>query len=338
MLNLYEKVNVLACQGWSWSCHAHTTVKPASTLTAAVLAVFCFAWWWTKKFTNTNPPLPPGPRGLPILGNLPFIKRDLHRYFAELSEIYGPIFKLQLGTKTCIVINSHSIAKAVLKDHDAIFANRDTPAAAIVGMFGGVDIVWRPSGPDFIRLRKLLLHLVMSKSRLDASYELRRREVRQMMKDLHGKIGSLVDIGELVALTTLKLIITSLWGGSSERRSDLIELKKRLEEFVRLVGAPNVSDFLPVLAPFDLQGIESKSRKILSWFYEKFESVIMNRLKTEDVGEDFLQQLLELNQRGDDQISLSDNEIKALLLDMMIGGFGSACFGFSVVSFDHARW
>ncbi|GMJ10864.1 cytochrome P450, family 706, subfamily A, polypeptide 6 [Hibiscus trionum] len=323
MINLFEKFTILACQGWSWGCHTHTTVKPEATLMAAVLVIFCFAWWWTKKFTNINPPLPPGPRGLPIVGNLPFIKPDLHRYFAELSEIYGPIFKLQLGVKTCIVINSPPIAKAVLKDHDAIFANRDIPAAAIAGMFGGVDIVWRPNGPDFIRLRKLLLRELMSKSRLDASYELRQRGVRQMMKDLHGKIGSSVNIGEQVALSTVKLMITSLWGGSSERSSDLIEFKKRLEEFVNLAGGPNVSDFLPLLAPFDLQGIESKSRKLLSWFYGKFESVIMNRLKTEDVGDDqiskdFLQQLLDLKQRGDDQIS--DNEIKALLLDMMIGG------------------
>ncbi|GMJ10865.1 cytochrome P450, family 706, subfamily A, polypeptide 6 [Hibiscus trionum] len=325
MINSYEKATVFACQGWSWGCLAHTTTKPEATLTAAVIAVFCFAWWWIKKFTNINPPLPPGPRGFPILGSIPFIKPDLHRYFVELSEFYGPIFKLQLGTKACIVINSPSIAKEVLKDHDAIFANRDTPAATIVGMYGGVDIVWRPNGPDFIRLRKLLLHQVMSKSRLDASCELRRREVRQMMKDVHGKIGSPVNLGEQVALTTVKVMITTLWGGSSERSSDLIEFKKRIDEFIRLMGTPNVSDFLPVLAPFDLQGIQSKSKKLLSWFYGIFESMIMNRLKTEDAGKniskDFLQQLLELNQTGDDgNISLSNDEVKALLLDMMIGG------------------
>ncbi|KAK9039807.1 hypothetical protein V6N11_014995 [Hibiscus sabdariffa] len=289
MINLYEKATVLACQSWSWGCHAHTNFTPAATLTAAVLAVFCFAWWWAKKFTNINPPLPPGPRGLPILGNLPFIRPDLH---------------------------------PVLKDHDAIFANRDTPAAAILGMFGGVSIVWRPNGPDFIRLRKLLLHEVLSKSRLDASCELRRREVRQMMKELHRKTGSSVNLSEQVALTTVKVMITTLWGGSSERSIDLIELKKGLEEFVRVVGAPNVSDFLPVLAPFDLQGLESKSKKLLSWFYGIFESEIMNRLRTEDDGnnisdpisKDFLQQLLELNRRADDKISISDNE------DVMIGG------------------
>ncbi|KAE8694235.1 CYP706 protein [Hibiscus syriacus] len=298
MLNLYEKLTVLACEGCSWSCHAHTT--------AAVLAVFCFAWWWAKKFTRIIPPLPPGPPCLPILGNLPFIKPELHRYLAELSEIHGPIVKLQLGTKTCIVINSPSIAKEVLKDHDAIFANRDTPAAAVSGTLGGVDIVWRPIGPDFNRLRKLFLREVMSKSGLDAFYELRRCEIRQMVKDLHGKIGSSVNLDEHVALTSMKVMINMLWGGSSERNSDLIELRERLDEFVRLIGTPNVSDFFP--------------KNIVLWFYGIFESVIMNRLKTANDGKDFLQQLLELNQKGDDKICLSNHEVKALLLDMLIAG------------------
>ncbi|KAE8724988.1 hypothetical protein F3Y22_tig00009024pilonHSYRG00024 [Hibiscus syriacus] len=115
-------------------------------------------------------------------------------------------------------------------------------------------------------------------------------------------------------------MINILWGGLSERNSDLIELRKRLDEIVILIGTPNVSDIFPLLAPFDLQRIESKPKNIVSWFYEIFESVIMNRLKTANVGKDFLQQLLELNQKGDDKISLPNHEVKAWLLDMMIAG------------------
>ncbi|MBA0588893.1 hypothetical protein Gorai_017671, partial [Gossypium raimondii] len=52
---------------WSWGCYA--------ALKLAALVIFYCAWWWrAKKFTKTNPPLPPGPRGLPIIANLPFIR------------------------------------------------------------------------------------------------------------------------------------------------------------------------------------------------------------------------------------------------------------------------
>ncbi|KAK1575056.1 hypothetical protein Q3G72_002205 [Acer saccharum] len=77
-----------------------------------------------KPFTSV-PTLPPSPPGLlPLLGNLPFLKPalDLHRYFAKLSEIYGPIMEFQLGRKDCVVISSPSLAKQALKDRDPLIA------------------------------------------------------------------------------------------------------------------------------------------------------------------------------------------------------------------------
>ncbi|XVF12362.1 hypothetical protein REPUB_Repub08aG0110600 [Reevesia pubescens] len=330
MSNFYDKVAALAYEGWSWCCDglvAYSIIR--NSIMAAVLAIVCCALW-AKVFNRNKPPLIPGPPGLPILGNLPFIRPDLHRYFSELSQIYGPIIKLQLGRKICIVISSPSLAKEVLKDHDAIFANRDTPAAAIFGTFGGADVVWRPYGLEFSRLRKLVVSQIMSNRSLDACYELRRRKIRRMVKDINGKVGSSVNLGEQIFLTTLHVMISMLWGGSldGEEGSRLgIELRKRLAEFVGLLGAPNVSDLFPVLAPFDLQGIQSKTKKHLSWFYEIFESEIVSRTKNigegkkkEEISKDFLQQLLELNQRGDDKTSLSITQVKALLMDMMVGG------------------
>ncbi|EOY22941.1 Cytochrome P450, family 706, subfamily A, polypeptide 6 [Theobroma cacao] len=142
MPNLSSMVAVLACGGLSWCSNdnaEHTIIRATATLLAAALAIACHAWW-VQKFTKSVPPLPPGPRGLPVLGNLPFLQPDLHRYFSKLSQIYGPIIKLQFGSKICIVVSSASVAKEVLQDHDAIFANRDPPTVAIIGTYGGCDM------------------------------------------------------------------------------------------------------------------------------------------------------------------------------------------------------
>ncbi|TYG43340.1 hypothetical protein ES288_D11G008600v1 [Gossypium darwinii] len=332
MSNLYNNLAVLACEGWSWGCiHAHGFAP----LMAAALAIFCCAWWWwVMKIPKINPPLPPGPLGLPIIGNLPFIQPELHRYFLDLSRIYGPIFKLRLGRMIVIGINSPSLANEVLKDQDAIFANRDSPAAAVAGTFGGLDIAWRSNGPEYNRLRKLVMREIMSKQGLDACYMLRRREVRRMVKEIHKKVGSIVNIDEQLSATALRVMMSTLWGddpsnliGEERQSKDLFELRKRLDEFVRTFAAPNLSDLFPVLAPFDIQGIESKAKNLLSWFYGVFESVINNRInigddgkEKEKVSKDFMQQLLDLHQRGNDKSSLSITEVKALLLDMMVGG------------------
>ncbi|MBA0861386.1 hypothetical protein Goshw_027328, partial [Gossypium schwendimanii] len=265
MTNLYNKHTILACEGWSWSCHAPEFVP----LTAAALVIFCCAWWcWGMKFTKINPPLPPGLLGLPIIGNLPFIKPELHCYFSDLSQIYGPIFKLRMESVFAIVINSPSLANEVLKVHDAIFANHDIPAAAVVGTFRGLNILWTPNGPRYNRLRKL---------------------------EIHRKVGSSVNIYQQLSATVLRVMMCTLWGDASQ---DLIEMRKRLDELIRTFAAVNVSDLFPILAPFDLKGIESKAK--------------------EKISKDFMQQLLELHYRGDDKNSLSINEVKALLLDLMV--------------------
>ncbi|XP_016683846.2 geraniol 8-hydroxylase-like [Gossypium hirsutum] len=230
-----------------------------------------------------------------------------------------------MGSVLAIVINSPSLANEVLKVQDAIFANRDVPAAAVVGTFGGLNILWRPNGPRCNRLRKLVICEIMSKQSLDACCVLRQQEVRRMVKEIHGKVGSSVNIYKQLSATALRVMMSRLWGDDPSQ--DLIEFRKRLDEFIVTSATPNVSDLFPILAPFDLQGIESKAKEQLSWFYGVFESMMKNRRniiddgkEKEKISKDFMQQLLELHWRGDDKNSLSNNEEKALLLDLMVAG------------------
>ncbi|KAA3481766.1 geraniol 8-hydroxylase-like [Gossypium australe] len=330
MSNFYVKVVVLASNGrlpGRDGLAAFTITEVAATLAVATLVIIYFSRLVKKFIIKTKPPpLPPGPPGLPILGHLLFIKPDFLQYVTEQSKIHGPIIKLQLGRKVYVIISSPSIAKQILKDHDAIFANRDVPAAAVTGTYGGLDILWRPNGPGLHKLRKLVVREIMSKEGLDACYEFRRREIRHTVKNILGKIGLPINLSEQIFLTMLSVTISMLWGGSlnGEEAKLGLELKDRVEEFVGLFGEPNVSDIFPVLKPLDLQGIESKTKKHMSWFYGLFESVIEQRTKLREGpkmagSKDFLQQLLELNQRGDAKTSISIKEIKALLLDMIIG-------------------
>ncbi|KAF9616691.1 hypothetical protein IFM89_031708 [Coptis chinensis] len=65
--------------------------------TLIVLFIVITLYTWKIKISKKRiAPLPPGPRGLLLVGNLPFLEPDLNRYFADLAKIYGPIFKVQL--------------------------------------------------------------------------------------------------------------------------------------------------------------------------------------------------------------------------------------------------
>ncbi|KAK3220941.1 hypothetical protein Dsin_014911 [Dipteronia sinensis] len=327
--NFLSELSRFIFVSWSWWWDGLTenpTSRVTPTLVAAtLLAISLYVWLIKKPFTSSVPPLPPGPLGLPLLGNLPFLEPDLHRYFAKLSEIYGPIMKLQLGRKICVVISSPSLAKQVLKDYDAIFSNRDPTVAAIASTYGG-DIAWSPNGPEWRKLRKILIQEIMSKTSLDSCHTFRRQEVRKMVKEVYAKAGSPINIGEQMFLTILNVIMRMAWGASLNEEDILrvgIQFRQVVDEFIDLWGAPNVSDLFPILARFDLQGVESKVKKLSSWFDKMFESLIDSRTKDHQAGgenkegkgsnKDFLEILL-------DDSSLSMNQVKALLLDTFLGG------------------
>ncbi|GIY91459.1 cytochrome P450 18a1 [Caerostris extrusa] len=49
--------------------------------------------------------LPPGPMGLPIVGYFPFLSKDAHLKFMELSKKYGDVFSIRLGSELVVVLN-----------------------------------------------------------------------------------------------------------------------------------------------------------------------------------------------------------------------------------------
>lgn len=153
----------------------------APTSSLLLLLSFIAAAYSLLRRSRGHLRLPPGPWGLPIVGYVPFLRRDLHQQLAELAKTHGPIMRLRLGAKTCVVITSPDIAGEIFRGQDAIFANRDPPASAVALTYGGQDLVWSPNGPLWRLLRKLTVREVMSPAHLDAFASLRRLEVSQML-------------------------------------------------------------------------------------------------------------------------------------------------------------
>ncbi|KAK7330670.1 hypothetical protein VNO77_24868 [Canavalia gladiata] len=303
----------------------------STTLFLAFLVISAVTYYAWLYFPNPKAQrLPPGPLGLPIVGNLLSLDPLFHSYFARLAQIYGPIFKVRFGSKLVIVLTSPAMAREVLKDQDTVFANRNMVAVARVFSYGGSDIAWASYGPEWRMLRKVCVAKMLSNTTLDSVYYLRRKEVRKTMSYFYSRPGRPVNVGEQLFLTALNVTTSMMWGGTVEgveRDSLGAEFRELVSEITQLFGKPNVSDFFPCLARFDLQGAEKQMRELVTRLDGLFEKVIGQRMKmegeegTRKESNDFLQFLLKLKEEdGDSKIPLTITRVKGLLLDMVVGG------------------
>ncbi|KAK4422789.1 cytochrome [Sesamum alatum] len=293
---------------------------------ATISALVMYIIWCIKSSLNParrSPPLPPGPRGLPILGYLPFLGNNLLHQFADLAQRYGPIYKLYLGNKLCVVINSPSLVKEVVRDQDSIFADRDANIAALAATYGGKDISFSPLNSEWRVMRKVFVREVLSHSSLQASYNLRKDEVRKAINRVYNDAGKPVHFGELSFRTELNVIMNLLWGGivegeECERLGE--EVRDVVIKIVDLLGKPNIADFFPVLARFDIQGIKKEMEGYVRTMERIFDDVIARCRKmssgeiTKEGKKDFLQVLLELKEKEDPEMPISLSQIKAILM------------------------
>ncbi|MBA0636856.1 hypothetical protein Godav_005321 [Gossypium davidsonii] len=285
-----------------------------------------------KKLRSTKVKLPPGPYGLPLVGYLPFLGRNIHQTFMELANIYGPIYKLSIGQKLFVLISCPTLAKEVVRDHDITFANRNPTIAALAFSFGGKDIAFTPYGPEWRMLRRIFVHEMQSNANLDAFYALRRNQVKKSIKDVYGKNGTTIDVGMLAYSTVINMITSMFWGGTLE--GDIganinAQFRDAVSELLNIWGKPNISDFFPFLASFDIQGIQGDMKRASRWIEKIFDFVIDQRTKnnTKISNKDFLDFLLEFKDHETGK-SLSRPQIKAFLADIVIGGTGTTSTSF----------
>ncbi|XP_051146792.1 salviol synthase-like [Andrographis paniculata] len=276
----------------------------------------------SKRARNSLINLPPGPRKLPVIGNLHLLisSRPPHHILADLASKYGPMMHLQLGEISTIVISSPEGAKEVLKTHDINFANRPSHFATKILTYEHSDIAFSSYGEYWRQLRKVCTIELLSAKRVQSFRPLREEVFLNMCNWIVSKEGSSINLSEKISLATCDIVVRAALGDNNDEHAEFVSTVK---EAFELAGGYYVGDLFPSISLFQaIGGFRGRVKKVHTLSDRILQKIINNRKvgSQDEQLENLADVLLKFREDAGHDLYLSDDNIKAVLQDLFFAG------------------
>lgn len=278
----------------------------------------------------STPNLPPGPFKLPLIGNIHQLVGDIpHRALRDMAKKYGPLMHLKLGEVSTIVVSSAETAQEVMKTHDITFASRPHILVTNILTYDSADLAFAPYGDYWRQMRKICMLELLSMKRVQSFRAIREEEVSNLMESISCKVGSPVNLTELIFPMTYSITSRAAFG---KKNNDQETFLVAVKEIVDLASGFSVSDLFPSIDLLQvLSGARPRLEKVHKEIDRMFESIICDhkarRLAATSDGEgaaheDLVDVLLNVQEEGggDLQSHISTKNIKAVILDIFFAG------------------
>ncbi|KAH6774752.1 hypothetical protein C2S52_002254 [Perilla frutescens var. hirtella] len=316
----------------------------STTLAALILPLIIFFFLMKKKWKksrSTEVNLPPGPKKLPIIGNLHLISKPPFRCFRDLSKQHGPIMHLKLGEVDVIVVSSPEIAKEILKDNDPIFTNRPESIALKIFWYNYINVGFSPYGEYWRQMRKICTMELLSNKNVRSFASIRKDEVSHLVESIRLSAAATAPINLTEKVISLMSSVTcrAAFGMVCRDKETLIKL---VREGLQMSTGFSIADIFP----------SSKIANALSWgtklrlmrmrrkmdvilddiIHQHEENLARMETTTTTTGdnnwrgngelgnEDLVDVLLRIKNGGELEFPIGYNNIKAVLFDMFGGG------------------
>ena len=238
--------------------------------TSIFLLLFLFLSKFILQRNANHTKLPHSPPALPLIGHLHLIKQPLHRSLHKLTEKYGHMIFLQLGTRKVLVVSSPSAVEECFTKNDITFANRPHTLAGKHLNYNSKTLGFSSYGDHWRNLRRLTTLELLSTNRLAMFARVREEEVKLLVKQLFEEcIGDMSKVElrprflELSFNIMLRMITGKRYYGKSAVAEEGKEFQTLMKEFSELNASGNLHDFLPILQWVDFQGMKKKMVKMM---------------------------------------------------------------------------
>ncbi|KAL5055968.1 hypothetical protein RYX36_036650 [Vicia faba] len=301
-----------------------------ATIAFLVFVLQLFSYFKRNKKSHPNLlPHPPSPPAIPIFGHLHLLKPLIHHAFRDLSDRYGPLISLRLGSARFIVVNTPSLAKEFLKNNELTFSHRKMNIAINMIAYDDATFAFAPYGEYWKFIKKLSTTELLGSRTIGQFLPIRTRELQRLIQTLAKKSKAEESVNLSQALLKLSnniisKMMLSIEASGTDNQAE--ETRALVREVTEIFGEFNVSDFIGIFKNFDLKSLKKRALNIHKRYDALLEKIISDRensrriakleggCEDEEKVKDFLDILLDVSDEKDYEVNFTRNHIKSLIL------------------------
>ncbi|KAH8985750.1 cytochrome P450 oxidoreductase [Lactarius hatsudake] len=139
----------------------------------------CLAFLWARSQWRR---LPPGPPGLPFLGNIGDMPKDYEwLHWAKHKDLYGPISSVCVMGQPIIILNSLKVCEDLLEKRSVIYSGR--PLLHFAGEMIGwnLQMIFSPYGERFRSMRRLVARQIGTNAAIAKYRDVQEREAIHLL-------------------------------------------------------------------------------------------------------------------------------------------------------------
>lgn len=237
---------------------------------------------------------------------------------------------MRLGLIPTIVVSSPEAAELFLKTHDLVFATRPPHEAAKHISWEQRNLTFAPYGSYWRDIRKMCTLELHSNHKINSFREMRSEEIGLAIKSIREAALDRVAVDLSARITSLNadMACRMVFGKKySDKEFDERGFKAVVQEAMHLTAIPNLGDYIPFIAPLDLQGLTKRMKDVSRVFDDFFEKIIDEHIQSKDKDgktKDFVDVMLRFMGSEESEYRIERTNVKAIILDMLAGSMDTS--------------